>query len=105
MVIIYWVAIRVRLVFPFDGPSGARLSLTSFETVLLDCIMIAVTSLCINKKKLSKIGEFLCSHLKILKMEEDMQHFQRIWHYFKKIRNATETQIKDLCSVWRRYCD
>ena len=43
--------------------------------------------------------------------EENMQHFQHIMLYlFKKGKIATETQKKkgkekDLCSVWRRYCD
>ena len=48
---------------PKDGSSGTDLSLPSFETILLDCIVTAVTSTCI--KKLIKIGEFLCSHFNI----------------------------------------
>ena len=40
-------------------------------------------------------------------MEEKKQHFQNIMlYYFKKGKKATEIQkIKDLCSVWRRFCD
>ena len=40
------------------------LSLTLFETILLDHIVTAVVSVCISKK-LTKIGEFLCSHFNI----------------------------------------
>ena len=36
-----------------------------------------------------------CAAILILKMEEDMQYFQRIMlYYFKKSKNATETQKK-----------
>ena len=39
-----------------------------------------------------KIGEFLCSHFNI-EIEENMQHLQHIMlYYFKKGKNATETQ-------------
>ena len=41
----------------------AQLSLTLFETILLDCIVTAVITACI--KKLIKIGEFLCIHFNI----------------------------------------
>ena len=47
---------------------------------------------CINKKKLIKIGEFLCRHFNI----EDGRKKQHFWHimlyYFKKGKNATEMQ-------------
>ena len=39
-------------------------SLTSFETILLDCNVIAVILVCI-KKELTKIGEVLCNHFNI----------------------------------------
>ena len=59
----------------------------------LDCIVTAVISVCIKKKKkLIKIGEFLCSHFRI----EGGRKKQHFWHvmlyYFKKGKNATETQ-------------
>ena len=38
---------RVHSVFPYGGSSSAQLSLTSFETILLDCIVTAVISVCI----------------------------------------------------------
>ena len=42
----------------------------------------------------------------ILKMEENMQYFIIIIiNYFKKGKNTTETQKKDLCSVWKRCRD
>ena len=45
------------------------------------------------KKKLIKIGEFLCSHINI--EMENMQHFQHImFYYFKKGKNTTEMQKK-----------
>ena len=47
-------------------------------------------------KKNIKIGEFLCSIL-ILKTEEDTQRFRGIiLYYFKKSKNATEMQVKNL---------
>ena len=74
--------------------------LNFIQTILLDCIGIAVISACIKK---IKTGEFLRSHCNT---EEDTQH---CWHimlyYFEKGKNATEVQKKDLCSVWRRCCD
>ena len=49
-------------------------------------------------KNLIKIGEFLYSHL-ILKMEENMQHFQHsMLYHFKKGKNIIETQ-KKICAV------
>ena len=51
------------------------------------------------RKKLIKIGE-LCTAILILKMEENMQYFQHIrLYYFKKCKNATETQ-KTICAVY-----
>ena len=42
-----------------------------------------------------------CVAILILKMKENMQHF---WHimlcYFKKGKNATETQKKKVCAVY-----
>ena len=50
-------------------------------------------------KKKSKLVNF-CVAILILKMEEDMQHFQRIMlYYFKKGKNVTETQ-KKICAVY-----
>ena len=41
-----------------------------------------------------------CAAILILKIEENMQHFWHIMlYYFKKGRNATETQ-KMICSVY-----
>ena len=49
------------------------------------------------KKNTSKLVIF-CVAIVILKMEENMQHFQHIKLYFKKGKNATETQNK-ICAV------
>ena len=66
------------------------MSLTSFETILLDCIVIAVISTRMLKK-LIKISEFLCSHFNIEGGRK--QHFQHIMlYYLKKGKTATETQ-------------
>ena len=46
------------------GSSSAYLSLISFETISLDCIVTAVISACM-KTKLIKIGEFLCSYFNV----------------------------------------
>ena len=93
---------------PYHGSSRAYWSLTSFKTILLDCIVTAVISAC-TLKNVSKLVNFCVAIL--ISMEENMQHFQHIMLYlFKKGKIATETQKKkgkekDLCSVWRRYCD
>ena len=51
------------------------------------------------KKNLPKLVNF-CVAIFILKMEENMQHFQHImFYYFKKGKNATETQSKT-CGVY-----
>ena len=50
------------------------------------------------KKKTSKLLNF-CVAILVLKMKENMQHFQHIMlYYFKKGKNATETQRK-ICTV------
>ena len=69
--------------------------------------MTAVISVFIKKKKQThpKLVNFGAAVL-ILKMEEDMQHFWRVMLYhFKKGKNVTEMQKKDLCSEWRRCCN
>ena len=67
--------------------------------------MTAVISACIFLKNLSKLVNF-CVPILIVKMEENTQ---RSWHimlyYFKKGKNATEMQKRDLCHVWRGCCD
>ena len=51
------------------------------------------------KKNLPKLVNF-CVAIFILKMEENMQHFQHImFYYFKTGKNATETQ-KKICAVY-----
>ena len=55
--------------FPYNGSGSAQLSLTSFETIVLDCNGRAVLSMCI-KKNLSKLVNF-CAAISILKMEGD----------------------------------
>ena len=61
--------------------------LTSFETILLDCIVTAVISACI-KKKLIKTGKFLCSHFNTEDGREK-QHVQHIMlYYFKNGKNT-----------------
>ena len=68
------------------------MSLASFETILLDCIVTAVITACIVNKKLIKIGEFLCSHFNI-EYGRKKQHFWHIMlYYFKKGKNTTEAQ-------------
>ena len=42
-----------------------------------------------------------CVAILILKMEENMLHFQHImFYYFKKAKNATETYKKNICVVY-----
>ena len=51
------------------------------------------------KKDLTKTGEFLCSHFNI-EEKEKKQHFQHTTlYYFKKGKDATETQEK-ICAVY-----
>ena len=84
----------------------SQLSLTSFETILLDCIVTAVISASSKKKNLPKLVTF-CVAILILKKEENTHHFQHIMFYYsKKGKNAAETHTqKVVCSVWRRCCD
>ena len=85
-------------------PGSPALQANSLPSEPLDCIMTAVIAVCSKKKNLIKIGEFLCSHFRT----EGGRKKQYFWHimlyYFKKGKNATETQ-KDLCGVWRGCCD
>ena len=61
--------------------------------------MSAVISACIFKKNISKLVNF-CVAILILKMEEKKQHFWHIMlYYFKKGKNATETQ-KKICAMY-----
>ena len=78
--------------------------LTSFETILLDCIVTALISACILKN-LSKMVNF-CAAILILQMEENMQHFQCVMlYYFKKGKNTAEANThRDMCSVQKRCC-
>ena len=74
------------------------MSLTAFETILLDSIVTAVIPGCI-KKNLLKVVNF-CVAILILKMEENKHHFQHIMlYYFKSGKNATKTQKKKICAV------
>ena len=56
-------------------------------------------------KKLTKIGEFLCSHFNI----EDGRKYTTFSaydaYYFKKGTKCNQNAKKDLCSVWRRCPD
>ena len=70
--------------------------MTSFETILLDCIVTAVISTCI-KKVTYQIGEFLCSHFNI----EDGEKKEHFWHTIcfiisRKIKMQLKCK-KDLC--------
>ena len=53
---------RVHLIFCKMALIASSFLLTSFETILLDCILTAVLSACIKIKNLTKIGEFLCGY-------------------------------------------
>ena len=73
------------------------MSLTSFKTILLDCIVTAVNQCAF--KKTSELVNF-CAAIFILKMEEHEQHFQHILlYYFKKGKNAAAAQKKKICAV------
>ena len=56
--------------------------------------------MCIKKKTVSKLVNFLCSHFNI----EDEKIKQHFWHiilyYCKNVKNATEKQEKT-CAVYR----
>ena len=71
------------------------MSLTSFEIILLDCIVTAVISAYIFKK-LSKLVNF-CVAILVLKIKENIQLF---WHsvlyYFKEDKNTVEM----ICTVY-----
>ena len=60
---------------------------------------------CAFLKKTSKLVNFYVAIL-ILRVEENMQHFQHIMlYYFKQGKNANWNAKKDLCCVRRRFCD
>ena len=101
----YWINQKDHLVFfPPDGSSSFDLSLTSFSTTLLDCIVTTIIYISVHLKKTSKLENF-CAAILILKMKEDMQDLGYIMlYYFKKGKHTTGTD-KDLCSAWRRRCD
>ena len=61
---------------PCNGSSSVPLSLTSFDTILLDCMVTAVISVWVFKKILT-ICEFLCSHFNI----EDGRKFTFLAYY------------------------
>ena len=97
--LIYQVGQKVCLVFFHKMALVVLSCLTSFETILLDCIVTALISACILKN-LSKMVNF-CAAILILQMEENMQHFQCVMlYYFKKGKNTTETQTKKICAVY-----
>ena len=75
------------------------MSLTLLETILSYCITTVVVSMCIKKENSSKLVNFRVVIL-ILKVEENKQHFWNVMlYYFKKGKNATETQ-KKICAVY-----
>ena len=77
--------------FPYDGSNSAQWSLTSFKTILLDCIVTAVISTCI-KEELIKISEFLCIHFNIENGKQYTTLQYIMLYYFKKGKNATKMQ-------------
>ena len=71
--------------------SCVYVSLTLFETILLDSIVTAVIPLCIKQKKNIKLVNFSVAIL-ILNLKEK-QHFRHIMlYYLKKGKNATVVQ-------------
>ena len=84
--------------FPYNVSSSAQLSLTSFETILLDCVVTAVISACIYKK-LAKIGEFLCSHFNI-EDERKYNIFGVLCFVFSRKVKIQLKCKKKICSVY-----
>ena len=79
------------------GSSSAYLSLTSFGTILLDCIVTVVTLARI--KKTTQLVNF-CVVTSILKMEEKKQYFWLIMLYcFKKGKMQLKCREK-ICTVY-----
>ena len=102
----YWIAKNVPLVF-FHKMALVVLSFV-FNFTWNSSVSLYCDSCHISlhlKRNLPKLVNF-CVAILILKMEENMQHFQHIMlYYFQKGENSTETHKKDLCSVWWRCCD
>ena len=73
------------------------MSLTSFETILLDCIVTAVILVCIQKAL--KLVNF-CAVILILKMEEDMQYYQCIMLYYFNKGKTQQKHTKKICAVY-----
>ena len=64
---------------------------------LLHCIVTVVVSECILKKH--QIGEFLCSHFNIEDGRKYTTFLKNYAYYFKKGKNATDTQ-KKICAMY-----
>ena len=78
----YWVGQKVGSVF------SVQLSLTSFETLLLDCIVTAVLSVCIKIK----------IAILILKMGKDKEHIGHVMLYISR-KVKTKPKGKKICAA------
>ena len=66
------------------------MTLILLETILLECIVTAVLSVCIKKDNLKLLN--FCVAILILKMKENKRHFwYAMLYYIKKCKNTTET--------------
>ena len=83
--------------FLLDGSSSASLSLTSLETMLLDCIVAAVIQWAFQN--IIRIGGF-CAAILILKMEENMLCFWHIMLYYPRKVEMQQVQKKKICTVY-----
>ena len=100
------VSQKIHSFFLQPDSSSTQLSLISFKAILLDCAVTVLISACI--KKLTNIGEFLCSHFNV---EDGRKKATFLAYYvllFKKGKNVTATPKKRcvqctekrLCQKW-----
>ena len=105
---LYWMSQRLGNIL-LGWPKSPLHFFCMMALVLLSCLNfignISVSVLwqlsyqCTLKKHLSKLLNF-CVAILIMKMEDNEQNFQLIMpYYFKKGKNATETQ-KKICAVY-----
>ena len=90
----YWVGPKVCLVFSIQCLAVFNFSQNSSVRRYCDSCHVSVQFF----EKTLKLVNF-CAAILILKMKENMQHFQHIMLYFKKSKNATKTQ-KLICAVY-----
>ena len=91
------IGLAKKFVWFFFLCTMALVTLTSFKTILLDCIVTDVISACI--KKTYQNWWILCRYFNIEDGRKYTSFSAYIFYYFKKGKYATEMQ-KKICAVY-----